>query len=519
MNNIFDAGFRILTAAIFCLVLLPSFAWTQDAPQPHRTGRYSVRFTQRDPRSGVAEANRRFGEGVRFNPAACKFDHSSESYEVYVPQSYDPSKRFGLIVWINAGDDGGIPPGYEELLDKHRLIWIGANNGGNDRSPFWIRAMLAIDGASNIKHLYNIDSDRVYVSGISGGGRVASMVALTFPDVFSGGAYYVIGCNYMKNLATSGNKFAPGFWTKPDPRILEMAHKRRFAMITGSEDFNKPGTERVFKGYKNDGFQFVTFLEQPGLGHRLPDAQWYEKGILALDQPLVEAAPAQFKLAVEAEQNSQFLEAFRSYVFAATHGRGQSFHETATGKVADFQPQMSGLSEQAYADLPPDSSSVQLRQFVRQWYEYPIAKQASQRANELGVKELADIESLDESSLRPALGTFLQDWAGYQVYGQAIDLLNNRAMDELKRIRARKYSREKVRQLKRFATDWEPSPVVGLARLDLENLAAEQLELIKSMVDIRKRRSKLVGFLDDFPDTKAHTEAVQILNSSPGRRN
>jgi hypothetical protein len=374
-----------------CFCLAPSLACAQEEAQPHRTGRHAVRFTQRDPRSSAAEANRRLGDGVRFNPVACKFNHDSESYEIYVPNSYSQSERFGLIVWINAANDGGLPPDYQALMDKHRLIWIGANNAGNDRTPFWIRAMLAIDGASNIKRIYNIDPDRVYVSGPSGGGRVSSMAALLFPDVFTGGGYYVIGCNYMKNLATEGNQFAKGFWTKPDPRIVAVAKKRRFAMLTGSEDFNKPGTERVYKAYKRDGFKHVTYLEQPGLDHQIPSAEWFEKGLVALDQPLIDAADEAYESAVTAEKEGRLLNAYQAFIYAQTHGRDQEFYEQAKAKVAELKPKMKPLSEHLFQELGDEPTATELRQFARDWFGYPVAQRAAEQANVLGIAELDGI--------------------------------------------------------------------------------------------------------------------------------
>src|SRR5439155_25600624 len=41
-----------------------------------------------------------------------------------------------------------------------------------------------------------------------------------------------------------------------------------------------------------EGYQHVTLLQVPGMGHEIPEAEWFEKGILALDEiPPRPAAP------------------------------------------------------------------------------------------------------------------------------------------------------------------------------------------------------------------------------------
>ena len=63
----------------------------------------------------------------------------------------------------------------------------------------------------------------------------------------------------------------------------------------------------------------------------------------------------------------------------------------------------------------------------------------------------------------------------------------------------------------------EAFPVIGLARLEFDNLAMVELKKIKMIVEKAKRKSKLIALLKDFPDTQAYAEAVGILNSMQGR--
>ena len=73
------------------------------------------------------------------------------------------------------------------------------------------------------------------------------------------------------------------------------------------------------------------------------------------------------------------------------------------------------------------------------------------------------------------------------------------------------------RRSKRFAENWAPSPVVGLARMDFDKLATAEIEQIKQISDLTKRKKKLLDLLKDFPDTQAHAEAIGLLNAMQGR--
>ena len=130
--------------------------------------------------------------------AAAKVDYNlaDESFEVYVPADYTGEKPFGLFVFCSPSPSGRPMGPFLKSMDERHLIWIGPNKAGNDRvnRP---RMGLAIDAAISMKAKYNIDPDRVYVAGISGGGRIASMLGVGYADIFKGG-FYMIGCNFYR---------------------------------------------------------------------------------------------------------------------------------------------------------------------------------------------------------------------------------------------------------------------------------------------------------------------------------
>ena len=200
-----------------------------------------------------------------------------ESFEVYVPADYTGEKPYGLLVFVNPHPNGRPPQQYLAALDKHHLICVGANNVGNNRFPR-LRMGISIDAAVNMKSRYNIDKERVYVSGISGGGRVSSMLGVGFPDLFKGGIY-CIGCNFYKTLQSTEHKVPGtdkyGFFTRSyDPPPAEFfraaREKSRHVLITGDFDENREQTWLYYQGFMRDHFEHVTYYQVPRHGPPVP---------------------------------------------------------------------------------------------------------------------------------------------------------------------------------------------------------------------------------------------------------
>ena len=259
-----------------------------------RTGSFQIKVPTRCKDSAIPLLVSRFGfaplDPVKDANVEKDYDLANESFEVHVPPGYTGKEPYGLIVWVNAGPTGNVHQPWVGVLDEHKLIWVGANNSGNSRNGR-IRLGLALDAASYMPTAFNVDRGRVYVSGNSGGGRCSSMLGIAYPDYFTGGSYTIIGCNFYRRVvvsAASGSKgaeFYEASFKKPAERLWDLAAKeRRHVFLTGENDANRLQTELNYKAAKKDGFKHVTYIEVPGMGHQAPDAEWFEKGIVALDE-------------------------------------------------------------------------------------------------------------------------------------------------------------------------------------------------------------------------------------------
>jgi len=208
-----------------------------------------------------------------------------DNFQLIVPKNYRPEERWGVFVWISPSDSARVPQEWEEVLAKRRLLFVGALKAGNNRNIL-DRIRLAVCASAGMRERFPVDERRVYVSGFSGGGRVASMLGVAYADMFTGAACFM-GVNFYTDLPSADTKklYPPQFI--PDDEVLEIAKRRsRFALISSEKDFNRADTRIVWEqGFKKEAFPAVTYLEVPGIGHSMPSAEWLEKALQFLDNP------------------------------------------------------------------------------------------------------------------------------------------------------------------------------------------------------------------------------------------
>lgn len=267
------------------------------APEAGRTGAFTVRLPGRSPESSPKAVAERLEVSARdlTRGGALAYSASDESLELMVPDAYRAPHRaddgWGAIVWVSP-TPRGFPPGPPkdellELLARHRLIWVGANGSGNQRG-IADRLGLALDAAHAVASLYDLDPGRIVVAGYSGGGRIASMLANLWPDIFAGGLF-VRGADFYRPLPIPDRPGLqwPGAFPEP-PRSLRgtLEDDRRFVVLTGEHDFNRVQSREVAEAYQDDGYSHVTYLEIPGATHYTPlGADDLDRALAALVTP------------------------------------------------------------------------------------------------------------------------------------------------------------------------------------------------------------------------------------------
>ena len=185
---------------------------------------------------------------------------------LYVPESYTPDRPAGLMVFISPNNSGDIPSRWKSVLDEHNVIWISARGSGN-QTIVTRRALFALLAANVASRDYRINKDRVFVSGFSGGSKVAGMVAAEYPHIFKG-AIFMGGIIPLEDHP---------------PRKYTVFRHNRFVFISGMDDHARDSTRRVHRQYIDIGVLNSELIEIAGVGHKRPEPRFLESAIVYLD--------------------------------------------------------------------------------------------------------------------------------------------------------------------------------------------------------------------------------------------
>lgn len=291
-------------------------------------------------------------------------------WSVYVPKEYDGVIPYGAIAFIPSVEKASVHAPYKPILDKHRLIWISPDSAGNESDTCW-RMTAALDGLRRLREDlgYAIDPDRIYVSGFSGGGRVASNVGLLHSDVVTGGIYFA-GVNYFREASASGGVFVPASILGMTPQLLNVARSRRHVLIYGTKDSVAGYVPSCAPMFVKDGFKSFLYLEVPDLAHSLPGPEWFDKAVVALDSPLAAAAKGNFEAGAAAAKREALGKALQGYLKAAAHGASEPFAAEARQKAAELQQQYLAAAKALEATVDAGDTkaiTAEMANFRRVW--------------------------------------------------------------------------------------------------------------------------------------------------------
>ena len=188
------------------------------------------------------------------------------SWEVFVPENYAQERPPGLLVYISPTNSGEMPTSWRQVMTDHNMIWVAANQSGN-RVTVSRRVIYSLVAPTLIQQIYEIDRQRIYVSGFSGGGKTASMVAVDQAQLFRGAIYF------------GGAER----WDSKEPARIDQVRQNRFVFLTGSYDQALEPMKKVYRAYLKAGIENSLFMNIRNLTHRLPDSYEFEKALVYLD--------------------------------------------------------------------------------------------------------------------------------------------------------------------------------------------------------------------------------------------
>jgi hypothetical protein len=188
------------------------------------------------------------------------------TWAVYVPDSYRPEKPAGVLVYISPTKSGKIPQKWMTVMEKHNLIWVAANDSGN-KTLVRHRATFALLAPKLMDKNYKINHERIYLSGFSGGGEVAGMLAAAYPSIFKG-AIFICGIDALGNIP---------------PSQLETFKQNHYVFLTGTMDQALGHTRRSYRQYVRTGVENSKLMVIPNMAHRNPDRSDIAKALRYLD--------------------------------------------------------------------------------------------------------------------------------------------------------------------------------------------------------------------------------------------
>ncbi|MFH1227200.1 MAG: heavy metal-binding domain-containing protein [Planctomycetota bacterium] len=169
------------------------------------------------------EDQKTIAPGELISKVSCK-DKPQYSYACYLPKNYTPKGKWPILYCFSPGADG---PGYVGLFhgacEEAGWIIVGSNDSTN--GPVQTEAIQSM--WQDTQKRFSVDTDAVYVSGWSGGSRVATMFSVEFK-----------AAGHIAN----GGVFPSGGFNLP---------KIAYWLMCGEKDFNRSEMERAEKQVKD----------------------------------------------------------------------------------------------------------------------------------------------------------------------------------------------------------------------------------------------------------------------------
>ncbi len=200
------------------------------------------------------------------------------NYRLYVPKNYDCGERYPLLVFLHGAGERG-SDNTAQLNHAVQLMFNDVNSPVYDSIVLvpqcpegsqwvmtpWAKGCYSTENVPESRELemvcevmdelgdtYNVDADRVYVTGLSMGGF---------------GAWDM--------LMRHGSRFAAGMpiCGGGDPDYAKLLKRIPIRTFHGSEDDSVPvtGTRRMYASIKREGGELIDYTEFDGCGHNVWD--------------------------------------------------------------------------------------------------------------------------------------------------------------------------------------------------------------------------------------------------------
>jgi ankyrin repeat protein len=217
-----------------------------------------------------------------WGPEKGSFDLGDFPVTVHVPANYTDDNSFGLMLYIS-GDSP--KKEFVQVLERNKLIWAGFNcyridrykgkmTGTSPHENFYLAVVY------NLLKQYTIDVNRIFMAGVSWGGRLTGRIVPRYPHVFKGG---IATCGVQERFGAVENRTAP----EKERRLMDCYYAARektaLVITTTDYDFNREEAFASFNFLKKRGFRDVHFLQEPFKQHESLSGAYFDRAIQLLD--------------------------------------------------------------------------------------------------------------------------------------------------------------------------------------------------------------------------------------------
>lgn len=381
----------------------------------------------------------------------------NQSYALYLPSTYSPSRKWPLLAAFDPGARGNAPvEHFKEAAERYGYIVCGSNTSRNGPLPPTAEAAKAMLG--DVATRFSIDDKRVYLTGFSGGARAAAAIAVWL----SGSVAGVIGCG--AGLATS---------IEPSASLPFV-----FFGTVGSEDFNYPEMKQLDRA-----------LATAGLAHRIEvfdgGHSWAppEVCVRAIEWMELQAMKSARRSRDDSFIDRLFKNAQDRALADESGGRTHEAYVDYAGIAADFK----GLKD--VAEFEKKAASLKGSKAVKQ----ALTKDRDQENDQL--RRVSELFALRARLRTPATGDSSSGGGSYQSSPPAVD----------SETRQTTFSalRDKLSDLKQRSDAKEPSPDRALARRVLNSFTITLFEQSMTLIQAKKydlAASNLASDAELMPD-------------------
>ena len=481
---------------------------------------------------------------------ALSYNLSKQRMFIYVPDNYDGGSGWGAYLYTSPGKSGDIKKQYKPVFKKHRMIYI-APHGTQNGSVMVRRMGLTLDALATARVKYNIAPDRIIVSGFSGGGTVATTLAIHFPETFMGlvnhsSQYYPFkGPNKISGLCS----YISGYLKSR--HIQEIAETgARWAFVTGSNDKNYEAVLGAPKAWKKEGLDAKLF-DQPKMGHSLPNPEYLDKMLTWIEKKRVEEKCQVYSKLIQSRNLKRAIPETRRILrstpeFWQLHKDAEStrkelvdYAEKQADKLMAEQPddadallkflrrwegvdvgkkietQVEKLCKKEMTQLLANSPSPkELKAFLSRWEGVAPVAPVKEKFNQIGKKVLKKLEAKDTSPSR--YRSFVKYWAGFSCTDPVIEKFDAAAKKELRSISSNDAGSAPA--LATFIEKCKGFPVAEKAKKRLEKVLRSKLAKIYKTTKRKDRAAKLRKFINRYPDTNTVENAERIYRQLTARQ-